>query len=580
MKRTIIYLQDTSGTQEEEFRELQLLLNNRLRQEDLEGRVQAVRVADIGVYDEGIVACVEPGSIYYRGLSAGDACRVIDETVLKGAVLEDRVFTPRRMQERIVLRNCGIIDPADLAEYEARGGYRALKKVVAGDSAAVIDELKAAGLRGRGGAGFPTWLKWRFTREAAGDRKYIICNGDEGDPGAYMDRSILEGDPHAVLEGLIIGGLAVGAEHGYFYIRAEYPLAIERIGKALEQARERGLLGGDVLGSGRAFNAEIRLGAGAFVCGEETSLIASLEGRRGTPRPRPPYPSVSGLWGCPTVINNVETLANIPAVIDRGGAWFAGFGTAKSPGTKVFALTGKVRNSGLIEVPMGLPLKDIVYDIGGGPLDKRRQIKAVQTGGPSGGVIPADRFDTPVDYENLLSLGSIMGSGGMIVMDDSDCMVDIARFYIKFCVDESCGKCAPCRYGTYLMLDILDRIATGRAKLPDLDRLRQLAEATGKASLCGLGQTSANPVLSTLRYFEDEYREHIRQKKCRACRCPDLITYWISQHQCTRCGMCFRICPVGAISGNRDRGYYIQLDKCIKCGQCKDVCKFDAVSRE
>jgi NADP-reducing hydrogenase subunit HndC len=421
-------------------------------------------------------------------------------------------------------------------------------------------------------------MKWNFAKGVESDEKYIICNADEGDPGAYMDRSVLEGDPHSVIEGMIIAGFTIGADKGYLYIRAEYPLAIKRVKIAIEQARKYGLLGKDILGSGFDFDLDIRLGAGAFVCGEETALIASIEGKRGCPRPRPPYPSIKGLWDKPTVINNVETLANIPVIFSKGGEWFSSIGSEDAKGTKVFALTGKVKNSSLIEVPMGITLREIVYDIGGGLIGDK-DIKAIQTGGPSGGVIPAEYLDTKVDYQNLTKLGSIMGSGGMIVMDETDCMVDIAKFYMKFCVDESCGKCAPCRIGTYQMLQYLDKISNGSASEADIEKLKKICFAVQKASLCGLGQTAPNPTVSTLRYFEDEYLEHVKDKKCRAGKCTDLLKYEIDQEVCKRCGVCARNCPVNAISGDFKKGFTIDKSKCIKCGKCYEVCKFNAIKR-
>ncbi len=417
-----------------------------------------------------------------------------------------------------------------------------------------------------------------MTRTVASPEKYVICNADEGDPGAYMDRSVLEGNPHAVIEGMLLAGFAVGATQGYFYIRAEYPLAIERVQRAIDQARDYGLVGDTILGSGFSMPLDIRLGAGAFVCGEETALIASIEGKRGTPSPRPPYPSVKGLWGSSTVINNVETLANIAPIILNGGAWFAKFGTENSKGTKVFAVTGKVKNSGLIEVPMGTTLRDIVYEIGGGTAAGAK-FKAVQTGGPSGGVIPEQFLDTGVDYDNLQKLGSIMGSGGLIVMDENDCMVDIAKFYLKFCVDESCGKCAPCRIGGWQLLHILEGISEGRGTLEDLDRMQRISKAMQKASLCGLGQTAANPVLSTLKYFEDEYREHIVNHRCPARKCKALLDFVIVKNKCKKCGLCARTCPEKAIPGDREHGYAIDKTRCINCGMCFEACKFDAVER-
>jgi len=464
------------------------------------------------------------GNLVYRNVDKERAREILKKCVIGKRAVEEYLYdgAQNSKQLRIVLRNCDKIDPERIEDYIQEGGYESLAKVLSKSAPEkVIEELKISGLRGRGGGGYPTWMKWNFAKGVSSSQKFIVCNGDEGDPGAYMDRSILEGDPHSVIEGMLIGGFATGASKGFFYIRAEYPLAVERVEKAIRQARSFGILGERILGSNFSFDIDIRLGAGAFVCGEETALIASIEGRRGYPSPRPPYPSVKGLWGKPTIINNVETLANIPAIIEKGGKWFASIGSPASKGTKVFALTGKVRNSGLIEVPMGITLREIVHDIGGGALEGMK-IKAVQTGGPSGGVIPCDFLDTPVDYENLLKLGSIMGSGGMIVMDENDCMVDIAKFYMRFCVDESCGKCSPCRIGTYQMLQYLKRISAAEANESDIVKLEGICDAVQKAALCGLGQTAPNPVISTLRYFREEYLEHVKNKICRAgvCRFP------------------------------------------------------------
>ncbi len=546
-------------------------------QEGLEDKVQVVRPAEIGVYRQGVVVRVIPDRLTYAHVTEEDVPKIVESTLKWGKPVASREVRAEDKQVRIVLRNCGVVDPERIEDYVQLDGYQGIKKILlAGDPEAVIRELKTSGLRGRGGGGYPTWMKLHFARGIRADQKFVICNGDEGDPGAYMDRSVLEGDPHSVLEGMMIAGYAIGATKGYLYIRAEYPLAIQRVQKAIDQARELGLLGQDILGTGFDFDLEIRLGAGAFVCGEETALIASIEGRRGTPRPRPPYPSVKGLWGKPTVINNVETLANIPAIFLKGGAWFAGIGSETSKGTKVFALTGKVKNSGLIEVPMGITLREIIDDIGGGVLENKG-LKAIQTGGPSGGVIPSQYFDTPVDYENLQKLGSIMGSGGMIVMDEDDCMVDIAKFYLRFCVDESCGKCAPCRIGGVQLLNILEKISEGRAYERDLDHLRRISHAMQKASLCGLGQTAANPVLSTLRFFEEEYRRHVIDKKCASGKCRHLRRYAIVLEKCKKCGLCLRNCPVKAISGDREKGYVIDEKLCTRCGQCVETCKFKAV---
>ncbi len=483
-----------------------------------------------------------------------------------------------KKQVRIVLKNCGIIDPESIEDYIAVGGYSALCKAVCEMTPQqVIDEIKRSGLRGRGGAGFSTGLKWQFLKDAKGDVKYLICNADEGDPGAFMDRATIEGDPHAVIEGMIIGAYATGATKGYVYIRAEYPLAVKRLKKAIEDAKRYGFLGENILGKGFSFDIEIREGAGAFVCGEETALMASIEGKRGVPRPRPPYPAERGLWGKPTNINNVETFANVPRIISNGADWFASYGTQKSKGTKVFALAGKIKRTGLIEVPMGITLREIVFDIGGG-IVKDKKFKAVQIGGPSGGCIPEELLDTPVDYESLTSAGAIMGSGGMIVMDEDTCMVDVAKYFLSFTQAESCGQCVPCREGTKRMLDILEAITAGRGKEEDLELLEWLAHNVRKASLCGLGKTAPNPVLSTLRYFRDEYMAHIRDKKCPAGVCKELTEYWIDEELCKACSICARNCPADAIR-KEDGKYVIDVEKCVKCGTCAEVCPFGAVKK-
>lgn len=512
---------------------------------------------------------------------------IFDRHIGKGEILREHVVGGEgaggsflKKQVRIALRNCGIINPESIDDYINNNGYKAAEKALMEMSPEeVIDEMKVSGLRGRGGAGFPTWFKWNATRTAQGKPKYIVCNADEGDPGAFMDRSILEGDPHSVLEGMLIAGYAIGAEEGIIYVRAEYPLAIKRLEIAIEQAKERGMLGKDIMGTGFNFDIRIKAGAGAFVCGEETALIASLEGERGMPRLKPPFPAQSGYWGKPTNINNVETYANVPWIIFNGGKAFAAMGTEKSKGTKVFALAGKIKNGGLVEVPMGIPLRDVIYEIGGGIKDDKK-IKGVQMGGPSGGCIPASLLDTPVDYESIVKTGAIMGSGGMIVMDETTCMVDMARFFLDFTQKESCGKCIHCRLGTKRMLEILERICAGNGKEEDLDLLEELAVKVKEGSLCGLGQTAPNPVLSTLKYFRDEYEAHIRDKKCPAKQCKALITYTIAPEKCRSCGLCAKKCPVNTIKGEKKQPYEIIQDGCIKCGNCLEVCPFGAVTVE
>jgi len=511
--------------------------------------------------------------------------RIVSEHIVGGEpvsewLVDDSFNAFYAKQVKVVLSHCGVIDPEDIDAYIATGGYEAIERILKKClPEMVIDEIKHSGLRGRGGAGFPTGLKWELAFEASGNQKYIICNADEGDPGAFMDRAIIEGNPHAVIEGMMIGAYAIGANKGYVYIRAEYPLAVERIKLAISQARERGLLGKNIMGRNFDFDIEIKLGAGAFVCGEETALIASIEGERGMPRSKPPFPVYRGLWQCPTVINNVETLANIPYIMRKGASWFVSYGTEKSRGTKVFALTGKIKNTGLIEVPMGITLREILYDIGGGT-ESGKPIKAVQTGGPSGGCIPASMFDLPVDYDSLAKAGSIVGSGGMIVLDEDDCMVNIARYFIQFTQSESCGKCVPCRVGTKRILEILDRITQGRGRPEDIEKLQKLCRGIKSTALCGLGQTAPNPVLTTIKYFREEYEAHIRERKCPAKVCKALLTYWILEDKCTGCGVCRRACPADAISGKKKEPHRIDPDKCIRCGMCFDVCKFGSVERE
>jgi NADH:ubiquinone oxidoreductase subunit F (NADH-binding)/(2Fe-2S) ferredoxin/NAD-dependent dihydropyrimidine dehydrogenase PreA subunit len=555
-------------------------------------QVQIVKTGCFGFCERGPIIKVLPEESFYVDVKPEDATEIIAEQILKGrevprllykqdeakkktAAIEDIEFYQK--QFRVVLRNCGVINPESIDEYIAREGYQGLEKVLFEWTAEqLIEEMKVSGLRGRGGAGFPTWLKWDLARKAPGDIKYVICNADEGDPGAYMDRSTIEGDPHSVIEGMITAGKAIGAHQGYVYIRAEYPLAIERLRIALAQARDYGLIGKNILGSGFDFDVEIRLGAGAFVCGEETALIKSVEGNRGMPVPKPPFPANKGLWQRPTIINNVETLANVPVITAKGGAWLAKIGTEKSKGTKVFALTGKVKNSGLVEVPMGTTLREIIVEIGGGIKDKKK-FKGVQTGGPSGGILTEKVLDTPIDYESLTANGSMMGSGGLIVMDEDDCVVDVARFYMDFCVDESCGKCSPCRIGTTQLLNILEKIAKGNGDEGDLEKLEIIGKSMAKASLCQLGMTAPNPILSTINNFKEEYLEHIRDRKCRAGKCKSLVRYEVVAGKCIGCGLCARRCPVNCITGEKKQPHVIDQSRCIKCGECFKNCKFGAI---
>jgi NADH:ubiquinone oxidoreductase subunit F (NADH-binding)/NAD-dependent dihydropyrimidine dehydrogenase PreA subunit/(2Fe-2S) ferredoxin len=510
--------------------------------------------------------------------------RIVNEHIAGGVpvadwLVQEDYHTFHNKQVKVVLSDCGEVDPEDIESYIARGGYDAAKKVLTSMAPQeVIDTIKASGLRGRGGAGFPTGLKWDMAIKAPGPSKYLICNADEGDPGAFMDRSVVEGNPHAVIEGMIIGAYAIGAPYGYVYIRAEYPLAVDRLHLAIKQAKERGFLGKDILGKGFDFNIKVKLGAGAFVCGEETALIASIEGKRGQPRAKPPFPVQKGLWGKPTIINNVETLANVPYIIRKGAAWYAAMGTEKSKGTKVFALTGKIQNSGLIEVPMGIPLKEVIYDIGGG-IEGGKKLKAVQTGGPSGGCIPASIADTTLDYESLGKVGSIMGSGGMVVLDETDCMVNVAKYFLQFTQSESCGKCVPCRVGTKRLLEILTRITEGRGREGDIDLLESLSSDVKTSSLCGLGQSAPNPVLSTIKYYRDEYEAHIYEKRCPAGVCKDLLSYSILEEFCKGCTACTRVCPAGAIIGEKKKPHKIIQDICIKCGACFETCKFKAIKK-
>ena len=558
----------------------------------LKEKVQVVTTGCLGFCEQGPIVKILPQGTFYVQVKESDVQEIVKEHLIKGRVVQRLCYDPEQAkklvaeanipfyqkQYRIVLRNCGVIDPEKIEDYIARDGYKAIEKVLFDMKPEdVVEEILKSGLRGRGGAGFPTGMKWKFAMMQPKGQKYMVCNADEGDPGAYMDRSTLEGDPHSILEAMTIAGYAIGASKGFIYIRAEYPLAIHRLQVAIEQAHDLGLLGEDILGSGFSFDIELRFGAGAFVCGEETALLQSIEGNRGMPKPRPPFPAVKGLWERPTVINNVETLANIPVIINKGAEWFSKIGTATTKGTKVFALTGKVNNSGLIEVPMGTTLREIIFDIGGG-IRGGHQFKAAQTGGPSGGIIPPQFLDTPIDYESLAKIGSIMGSGGLIVMDETDCVVDIAKFYLDFTVDESCGKCAPCRIGGRKLLNYLKKITDGRGTEQDIADMQAICDAMNKASLCGLGQTASNPVRSTLRYFMDEYLEHIKDKKCRSGKCSKLITYTIDPAKCKGCTMCARKCPAGAITGTVKNPHVIDPAKCIKCGQCEASCKFGAIS--
>jgi NADH:ubiquinone oxidoreductase subunit F (NADH-binding)/(2Fe-2S) ferredoxin len=562
-------------------------------------QVQIVKTGCFGFCERGPIVKVLPEESFYVDVKPEDAAEIIAEQIVKGREVprllykgevekkkslsvEDIEFYQK--QVRVVLRNCGVINPENIDEYIAREGYVGLEKgLFQWTPEQLIEEMKISGLRGRGGAGFPTWMKWDFARKAPGDVKYVICNADEGDPGAYMDRSTIEGDPHSVIEGMITAGKAIGSHQGFVYIRAEYPLAIERLKIAIKQAQEYGLLGKDILGSGFDFDIEIRLGAGAFVCGEETALIKSIEGNRGMPVPKPPFPANKGLWQKPTIINNVETLANVPVITNKGGAWLAAIGTEKSKGTKVFALTGKIKNSGLVEVPMGTTLREIIFEIGGG-IKGGKKFKGVQTGGPSGGILTEDLLDTPIDFDTLVKNGSMMGSGGMIVMDEDDCVVDVARFYMDFCVDESCGKCSPCRIGTSQLLSILDKIAGGNGVEADLEKLETIGKAMAKASLCALGQTAPNPTLSTVKNFREEYLEHIRDKKCRAGKCKKLVRFEINLDKCIGCGACSKKCPANCITpvegtDKKRPPYRIDPEKCLKCGECFKACKFGAVAK-
>ena len=566
----------------------------RLKDAGIENEVKVVKTGCFGLCAEGPIVVVYPEGAMYCRVTKTDVQEIVEEHLVKGRIVK-RLLEPTektveetdvqeseffKKQMRVALRNCGRINPENIDEYIAYDGYAALGKVVTEMTPEeVIDTVLKSGLRGRGGAGFPTGRKWDFARKSVSDKKYVCCNADEGDPGAFMDRSVLEGDSHVVLEAMAIAGYAIGSDQGYIYVRAEYPIAVSRLQIAIEQAKEYGLLGKNIFGTDFSFDIEIRLGAGAFVCGEETALMTSIEGHRGEPRPRPPFPAVKGLFQQPTILNNVETYANIPQIILKGADWFSSIGSERSKGTKVFAVGGKIKNTGLVEIPMGTPLRDIIYDIGGG-IPNGKKFKAAQTGGPSGGCIPASLIDTPIEYDTLIEIGSMMGSGGLIVMDEDTCMVDIAKFFLAFTVEESCGKCPPCRIGTKRMYDILDKITKGKGELKDIDDLYELAAAIKASALCGLGQTAPNPVLSTLRYFKDEYVAHVVDKKCPAGVCKDLLQYKIIASKCKGCSVCAKNCPVGCIQGEIRSPYVIDSTKCVKCGACMEKCKFGAIVKE
>ena len=592
MYRSHILVCGGTGCASSKSKEIFDSFEKQIKASGLEAEVKTIMTGCFGLCALGPVVVVYPEGAFYSQVSVGDVPEIVSEHIVKGRIVKRLLYKETiegdgirslnetnfyKKQHRVALKLCGVINPENIEEYIAYDGYAALGKAVTEMTPdGVIDTLKKSGLRGRGGGGFPTGLKWDFAKKSVSDKKYVCCNADEGDPGAFMDRSVLEGDPHAVIEAMAIAGYAIGADQGYVYVRAEYPIAVSRLQLAIAQAREYGMLGKNIFDSGFNFDLDIRLGAGAFVCGEETALIASIEGGRGEPRPRPPFPAVKGLFGKPTILNNVETYANIPQIILNGAEWFNSMGTEKSKGTKVFALGGKITNTGLVEVPMGTTLRDIVEDIGGGIPDGKK-FKAAQTGGPSGGCIPGDLIDTPIDYDNLIAIGSMMGSGGLIVMDEDTCMVDIAKFFLDFTVEESCGKCTPCRIGNRRLLEMLEKITSGRATLQDLDKMEELCHYIKDSSLCGLGQTAPNPVLSTLRYFRDEYEAHVNEKRCPAGVCKKLLKYDIIPEKCIGCTACARACPTNAIAGEVKKLHTIDQEKCIKCGICMQKCRFNAV---